>query len=561
MQFLRQIPARIAAIAIVSVVAVASLGYFAYGQIETALYAQKKLELTHEVELAVGIADSFAAQEKSGAIDRETAQRQAISALRDIRFGVDQNYFFIYRSNGTNVMLPPKPENEGKDLSGLHDANGVYFVRDLIAAAKSGGGVIAYEWLKPGDKDTSLKFSYAATVPEWDWMIGTGFHVQDVDSWLTTHSRTLTLAVIAAMVLIGSLAAFVGFGISRPLKRLTTSMGKLSGGDLDAEVAGIDRKDEIGTIAFAVVQFRDLLKQNMQEHADADAHRKEEAEANLVAERERIAEHFQQTMGSLAKDFVQTSKDVSEAAENLSATAEETSRQAQAVTSAAEEAAMNVENVASASEELAASVQEINIQVERSSEISVAAAEEAARTETEIRALSTAASKIGEVINLISAIAEQTNLLALNATIEAARAGDAGKGFAVVASEVKNLAGQTAQATEEISKKINEIQSATSTTVTSIGSIVSTIGTIREVTSAIASSVAQQGAATSEIAHSTQLASAGTHEVSDNIHGVGQAAEITGSAATHLNGLSGALNKHAADLQNEVAGFVKRLRA
>jgi methyl-accepting chemotaxis protein len=561
MHFLRQIPARIAGLAVLAVVAVAVLMMFAHAVLRDSLYDQKRLELGHEVSMATGIIGSFVAREKSGELSREAAMAAAVAALRPVRFGEDQNYFFIYKSDGTNVMLPPKPEKEGQNLGDMKDENGVLFVRDMIAKARTGGGLVEYMWVKPGDQTTTPKFSYAAGVAEWDWTVGTGFHVQDVDAWLARKNRELLAYSAMAILLLGLITAFVAIGISRPLARLTRSMDKLAGGDLEADVAGAARKDEIGSIARAVSAFRDLLRHRSREQAETEAANKAAAEAALHAERLQIADAFQTSMGALASNFIGTSKNVAEAAQNLSAAAEETSRQAQAVVHAAEEAAANVGNVATSSDQLAGSVREMNGQVSHSHRISVAAAEEAARTESQIRELSAAASRIGEVVSLISAIAEQTNLLALNATIEAARAGEAGRGFSVVASEVKNLAGQTAKATEEISSKVNEIQAATQVTVTSIGNIVATIDTIRDVTSEIARSVEHQGVATSDIAGNTQRAAAGTNEVTSNIHGVGQAAETTGEAATQLMRLSGTLESHAANLQKEVGSFVGRLRA
>jgi methyl-accepting chemotaxis protein len=178
-----------------------------------------------------------------------------------------------------------------------------------------------------------------------------------------------------------------------------------------------------------------------------------------------------------------------------------------------------------------------------------------------VKALSEAAAKIGEVVDLINNIAGQTNLLALNATIEAARAGEAGRGFAVVASEVKQLASQTARATEEIRTKIEEIQSATNRTVGSIDNIVRTIGDIRQISTVIASAIEEQGAATRDISSNTHLAARGTEDVTNNINGVSRAAEMTGAASTQLMGLSGNLSTQATELQYEVADFVKQLRA
>ena len=189
------------------------------------------------------------------------------------------------------------------------------------------------------------------------------------------------------------------------------------------------------------------------------------------------------------------------------------------------------------------------------------AAAEASRTETKVRALTDAAVRIGDVVNLIRAIAEQTNLLALNATIEAARAGDAGKGFAVVASEVKQLAEQTAKATEEIGRKIAEVQSATTLAVESISHIVQTIDRIQRTSEAIAGAVEEQGAATGEIAQNTQRAAAGTADVTQTITGVGAAAEMTGTAATQLMTLSSHLDTQSRDLGNQVQAFVRELGA
>jgi methyl-accepting chemotaxis protein len=382
-----------------------------------------------------------------------------------------------------------------------------------------------------------------------------------ISAFEATRARNFSIfAFVAALTLLLPSLWIAVRGISRPLDRVTGAIKAISDGAYDTEIPQTSGKDEIATLWRAVAVLRDKVAA-AEDLKARQAGNEAAAAASLAAERKRIADDFQSRMGHLADEFVSSARDVASSAENLSATAEETSRQAQAVAGAAEEAAVNVQTVASSTEELSSSVQEINGQVGRSTAMAVSAAQEAGQAETRVRALAASATEIGEVVDLISAIAAQTNLLALNATIEAARAGEAGRGFAVVASEVKNLAGQTAKATEQIARKVSEIQGATQATVDSIGAIVETIGAVREVTASIAMAVEQQGAATSEIAHNTHRAAAGTQEVTLNIGGVGHAAEMTGSAATQLMDLSASLQSRSADLQREVAGFIRTLRA
>ena len=275
----------------------------------------------------------------------------------------------------------------------------------------------------------------------------------------------------------------------------------------------------------------------------------------------QTADAFEAKVGSLVSMLSSGATELQATAQSMSATATQTNQQATTVAAAAEEASAGVQTVAAAAEELTASIHEISQQVAQSARATGKAVEDARRTDTIVRALADGAQKIGDVVLLITGIAAQTNLLALNATIEAARAGDAGKGFAVVAGEVKNLATQTAKATEEIGTQIRQIQDATGEAVQAIKAIGTTIEEVNVIASNIAAAVEEQGAATAEIARNVQQTAASTQEVTATIAGVSQAANDTGAAAGQVLGAASGLSRQAEQLTGEVNAFVAGVRA
>jgi methyl-accepting chemotaxis protein len=348
-------------------------------------------------------------------------------------------------------------------------------------------------------------------------------------------------------------------GITQPINLLSAVMARFAHNELDAEVPGTARGDELGAMARTVQVF----KQNALERRAMEAREREE-----IAIREKRA----QSISSLTQDFDAKAADLlgiinhaagalKGTAQSMSDTAEQTTHQALEVSTAADQASSNVQTVATAAEELSASILEISRQVDQSAKVAAAAASDAEQTNRTVQSLAESSARIGEVVSLINDIASQTNLLALNATIEAARAGDAGKGFAVVAGEVKTLATQTARATDEIGQQIAAVQAATTQAVAAIAGIVKRIAEINMIAAAISSAVEEQSAATSEIARNIQEAATGTQRVSNNIGGVNQAASETRVASDQVLTASESLISQSAYLESEVSNFLSGVRA
>jgi methyl-accepting chemotaxis protein len=381
-----------------------------------------------------------------------------------------------------------------------------------------------------------------------------------------TEAAARRTAVIYGVVLLASLL-LAGFGllvvirrVTMPMTRLTRVMEAVAGSQFDVEVPDTARGDEIGSMAKTLLVFRDGLRRN------ADMERAAEETRRLTEEQRRrtmveLADDFEGAVGTIVGSVSTASAELHKTAVEMSKAARTTSQQSTTVAAAAEEASTNVVVVASSAEELGYSVEEIARQVKQSAQMSAIAVSEAAATGDVIRELSQAASRIGDVIGIISSIASQTNLLALNATIEAARAGEAGKGFAVVASEVKTLATQTAKATEEIETQIGAIQETTKQAVRVIEGVGEQIRRMSDIATTISTAVEQQGLATREIVRNVDQAATGTNSVSAHIGDVARTADETGAAAGQVLDASARLTEQATHLQDRMRGFLVTVRA
>jgi methyl-accepting chemotaxis protein len=375
-----------------------------------------------------------------------------------------------------------------------------------------------------------------------------------------------TAALMMLAVILGA-AVTIGIGISVYLVRdvsggiasIVKPMQALGRGDLSAEVPHQGEKTEIGAMANTLQVFKEALiaKKAADEAAAADAEAKIERGRRV----DGITRNFENVIGEIVQTVSSASTQLEASAGTLSSTAERSQSLTSAVASASGEASANVQSVASATEELSSSVTEIGRQVQESARMATDAVGQARVTNDRVSELSKAASRIGDVVELINTIAGQTNLLALNATIEAARAGDAGRGFAVVASEVKALAEQTAKATGEISLQISGIQGATQESVSAIKEISGSIERLAEISSAIAAAVEEQGASTQEISRNVQQAARGTQQVSANITDVQRGAGETGTASSQVLSSAQSLSSESNRLKAQVGKFLNSVRA
>jgi methyl-accepting chemotaxis protein len=384
-------------------------------------------------------------------------------------------------------------------------------------------------------------------------------HAEKTAGAVRDTRQTVISTASGALVLGAVLAWLIGASVSGPIRSMTDRMQSLAAGELEQPIPGGESRDEIGRMARAVEVFREnaLAVRRMEREATTQRETTDADRTRMMAD---LAGRFEKGMQGVIAGVGGRAEDMGRSAEELARVAERGRGLAEAVAARAEQASANVQTVASATQELAASIREISSQVQRSVSVSSRATHETQRTSELINGLSSAAEKIGTIIQLIQAIASQTNLLALNATIEAARAGDAGKGFAIVASEVKNLASQTAQATEQIASQIATIQSATDETVAAMTQFGATVQEMADISTAIASAVEEQGAATGEIARNVEEAASGTAAVTQEIVDVRAVAGETDAGAEAALASAAALQQQAVSLKSNVDEFLHTIR-
>ena len=383
-------------------------------------------------------------------------------------------------------------------------------------------------------------------------------------------AETSTTSSVAGMtmLIVAAVGAAIAFGASLllgrtqivlPIGRAVTNVRRLAEGEVEFEITGKDRKDEVGDLNRALAKFQDDARERIEmlDKQEKDAQRKL-ARAQEVKE---LTAAFKASVDESISALAAAAQEMEATATSMSSTAEETSVETQSVSSMTTQTSANIQTVASATEELTTAISEVSVQVARTADISERAQERVAKTQERMASMAAASQAIDEVTKLIVDVTEQTKLLALNATIEAARAGEAGKGFAVVASEVKQLAEQTEKATASVAEQIAMIKDASENASLAVGELETVVGEVNDIASSVAASAEQQVAATNEISANVNEAAQGAEQVSRSLDALQTASQGTASASTQVASTAEELARRSQSLQGEIERYIEAMEA
>ncbi|WP_397458865.1 methyl-accepting chemotaxis protein [Pseudomonas asplenii] len=521
-------------ILVLAVALLLTLGLLMLKQIHDDLYQAKAQKTQHVVQTASGILDYYHGLETAGTLGREAAQKQALSAIRGLRY--DKNdYFWINDLRPVMVMHPANPKLEGQDLSGVKDPDGYALFNEMVTLAKAkGGGMINYRWPKPGASAPVQKTSYVQLFEPWGWIIGSGVYIDDLQAEFYDQVRDASLIGTAIALLLAVLVWLIGRSIVSPLQETVQAMANIASGESDlTRTLDTHGQDEVTQLARHFNAFTNKLR-------------------GVVSQLQASASELGQSSGDLGSNALQAQ-----------ARSQQQSQQMEMVATAINQVTYGVQDVAKNAEQAASEVRDAENQARQGQlnidnslqQIDQLSATIAQAVEV-MRTLSAESTQIGGVLEVIRSIAEQTNLLALNAAIEAARAGEQGRGFAVVADEVRLLAQRTQKSTAEIQAMIERLQNHSEAAVKVIGEssrasqqTIEQAGLAGESLTAIGQALRNLNGLNASIASATLQQSHVAEEINQNVteaanlsHSNAVAAEKSSADSDRLRVLSEQLN-------------------
>ncbi len=477
----------------------------------------------------------------------ETAEKrfkeEAKTEIGKLRFGPDgKDYFFIIDTEANMVMHPIKPTLNNTSMKDFRDPHGKALFAEMVQVGKEHGhGFVDYLWPKPGEDKPVAKLSYVQLFEKWGWIVGTGIYIDDIDKAMAVQEKgvhtilerqkILISSIVAAMMLfLSGLISYLATRITRPIRETDAFFRDISEGEGDlTRRLRVQSKDELGDMAGSFNTFADKLQGMVGYIA---------GESVAINKSSGALNNISEGLTSVAEDTLQQSTSVASAVEEMSTNMH-------LVASSMEDAAANVNAVASAIEEMTSTINEIAETSEKARTVTDKAVNQSAHASVSVGELGTAAKEITKVLETIAEISQQVDLLALNATIEAARAGDAGKGFAVVAGEIKDLAKQTADATDQIKERIESIQASTKATISVIADIGKVVGENSEIVNTIATAVEEQSVTAREISENVAQISMAIQEVNTNVSESSTVSQMVAQQITGITQSSRDMNDNA----------------
>jgi methyl-accepting chemotaxis protein len=521
---------------IISIHSLGKRGEEEIASVKTMMMTEKKEKLNNIVDITF---NTIRSTYNRSDLTEDQKKQSVLNLVKDMRYD-KKGYFWINDMHPKMVMHPIKPDLNGKDLSDFKDPNGKHLFNEFVKVCREKGeGFVDYMWPKPGHDKPVPKLSYVKLFEPWNWIVGTGIYLDDIKVMeiqkakeiksAIARQRNELIGVIVILLLIGAgVITYISRKITIPIKHAGEMLKDIAQGEGDlTKRLKVETKDEVGEMAEWFNKFIEAIQKIIKNVAQ-NANQVKEASGEL---------------SEISKQMTSGAEQTSEKANGVAAAGEEMSSNITSVAAATEEAATNLNMVAAAAEQMIATINEIAQNSEKASNITGEAVVQTQSASKKVDELGSAANEIGKVVETITEISEQVNLLALNATIEAARAGEAGKGFAVVANEIKDLAKQTADATQEIKGKIGAIQGSTDATVTEIGQILKVINDVNDIVSTIATAVEEQSVTTKEIAENVVHASQGIQEINEN---VAQSSSVAGDIAKDIRDV----NKASGEMSN-----------